>query len=394
MSSLKAPQVTFIYNRYKTASLTRKAAVEIRITHNCKQKYISTGVMLYSNQWKNGSIVNCPDIVHISKILDKLISDVRKVIFDMIDSNTIDISTIPQRLQKLREQDQTFLEFCDKRAHIRQYGKSDDNKGRYSRFLKRFKEWGRVVYFEDITEENIIAYDKYLTSKGLKNTSKWDGYHRFLNSFIIDAIDAGLLRKNPYKWIHIDKGTDTDALNRHLTPEEFKRIKKVKMPTESLERVKDLFIFQTYTCLSYSDLRDFDPSEIREIKGMKVYIGKRHKTGREFTIPILKPAWDILVKYDKKLPIISNVKYNYYLKVVAQNARIDKPVSSHWARHTGATLLLNEGVGMQVISRICGHSSIKITEQIYAKLLDETVVEAIRNMKSSPSITDKEDQSD
>lgn len=116
------------------------------------------------------------------------------------------------------------------------------------------------------------------------------------------------------------------------------------------------------------------------IKGMQVYTGKRDKTGKQFTIPTLKPALDILHKYSGKLPIISNVKYNAYLKVVAQAAGIDKPLTTHWARHTGATLLLNEGVPMQIVSKICGHSSTKMTEQIYAKLLDETVVDAIKKL--------------
>ena len=77
------------------------------------------------------------------------------------------------------------------------------------------------------------------------------------------------------------------------------------------------------------------------------------------------------------------MKYNEYLKIVAQTAGIDKPVSSHWARHTGATLLLNEGVPMQIVSKICGHSSTKITEQVYAKLLDETVVDAISKLQAN-----------
>ncbi len=85
-------------------------------------------------------------------------------------------------------------------------------------------------------------------------------------------------------------------------------------------------------------------------------------------------------KYNNKLPVISNVKYNQYLKVIAQAAGIDKPVSTHYARHTGATLLLNEGIDMRIISKICGHSSTKITEQVYAKLLDETVVDAIKKI--------------
>lgn len=67
-------------------------------------------------------------------------------------------------------------------------------------------------------------------------------------------------------------------------------------------------------------------------------------------------------------------------KIIAQAAGIDKPVSTHWARHTGATMLLNEGIDMQIVSKICGHSSTKITEQVYAKLLDETVVDAISEL--------------
>ena len=141
--------------------------------------------------------------------------------------------------------------------------------------------------------------------------------------------------------------------------------------------MRDLFVFQTYTCLSYTDLKDFDSSQIQEVKNMKVYIGKRAKTEQPFTIPLLSPALAILNKYDNDLPIISNVKYNEYLKAVAQHAGIDKPVSSHWARHTGATLLLNGGADMRIVSKICGHSSTRITEQVYAKLLDETVVDAI-----------------
>lgn len=96
---------------------------------------------------------------------------------------------------------------------------------------------------------------------------------------------------------------------------------------------------------------------------------------------MLKPAMEILAKYGYALPIISNVKYNEYLKVVAQAAGIDKPISTHWARHTGATLLLNEGIDMRIVSKICGHSSTRITEMIYAKLLDETVVNAVKKVK-------------
>jgi site-specific recombinase XerD len=355
--------------------------VEIRITYNYKQKYISTGIWLYPNQWKNGKIVNCDDIVHISQTLDKLLSNIRKVILDMINEGNIDISTISDRLSKIESPIVTFIDFCRQRATIRKFGKEKDTQERYERFIKLFNEWGFIVNYEDITEKNIIQYDNYLSSKGMKAYSRWNNYHRFLNSFIMDAIEEGYIKRNPYKWINIEKGKHTNGIGKYLTPDEFRKIKGSKMPTLSLEKVRDVFVFQTYTCLSYTDLKDFDARNIQEVKGMKVYTGNRNKTNKPFTIPILSPAWDILMKYDGKLPIISNVKYNEYLKVVAQSAKIDKPISSHWARHTGATRLLNEGVNIQIVSKICGHSSIKITEQIYAKLLDETVVEALSKVE-------------
>ena len=376
----KSPQINLVFDRRKIATPTTKSSVEIRITYNYKQKFISTGIKLNSTQWKNGKIVNCPDIIQISQILDRMLSNVRQVIFDMMNEGCIDIMAIPSRL-KQSEESVTFIQFCEQRAAIRKYSKEKDTQERYDRFIRLFKTWGEIKTFDQIIERNIIAYDEYLRSTGMKTYSRWNNYHRFLNSFIMDAIDAGYIKRNPYKWINIERGKHTNGIGKYLTPDEFRRLKGWKMHTEKLERVRDVFVFQTYTCLSYTDLKDFDSRNIQEVKGMKVYTGSRQKTNKPFTIPILSPAWNILMKYEGKLPIISNPKYNEYLKVVAQAAHIDKPISSHWARHTGATLLLNEGVDMKIVSKICGHSSIKITEQIYAKLLDETVVDAVQDIE-------------
>jgi integrase len=375
----KYPQVTFIFDRRKIASPTKKAAIELRITYEGKQKFLSTGVLLYPNQWKKGIITNCPDAIQISQTLDKLLTDVRQIILDMIQDNNIDINIIPEKLERKRRGMLTLEEFFKQRAEVRKYNLEPDSKLRYDRFIKFFFAWGKITTFDDLTDLNIIDYDKYLSKLNLKRSTIWNNYHRFLNSFILDAIGEGLISRNPYKWTNIEKRR-IDSIDKCLTPEEFHRLKGTPMNTESLSKVRDLFVFQTYTCLRYSDLRLFDARYIKEIKGMKVYIRDAKKTKKPFTVPILSPAWDILMKYDGQLPIISNVKYNEYLKIIAQTAGIDKPLSTHWARHTGATLLINEGVIPQVIKKICGHSTTKITEQIYAKLLDETVVDAVQDI--------------
>lgn len=377
------PIVSLVFNRRHSATTTKEAAVELRISYRKQQKYMSTGIRLLPKHWHRGRVVNRFDATQINQTLDKLVADVRTVILKMMDESTIDIYSIPDRLNQLHIGDIRFLDFCDKRADVRSFGKSHDSKTRYERFITKFRLWGGIQDWSDITEEKIIAFEGHLASLGMKPYSRWNNYHRFLNSFILDAISEGYLHRNPYRWVQINKEKSNGGIGKYLTPDEFSKIRNANLATDSLQKVRDVFVFQTYTCLAYVDLASFDPKKIQEVKGMKVYIGKRGKTKETFTIPLLTPALDILAKYKNKLPIISNVKYNEYLKVVAQSAGIDKPVSSHWARHTGATLLLNEGgMDLKIVAKILGHSSSKITEQVYAKLLDETVVDAMASLEN------------
>ena len=376
----KQPTISVVFNRRKAATDTKKASVEIRVCHNYQQKYISTGIMLYAYQWKKGKIVNCPDLIQISQTLDKMLVDIRTILYNMMNDKGIDINQLSEELRKGNDTIKTFTDFMNQRVSVWKYGKASGTIKRYECFTKLFYKWNKIVTFSDVNDINIIAFDKYLSDMGMCVSSKWGNYHKYMNTLISEAVSAGYITRNPYKWLNIDMGRNNNGIGKYLTPEEFYKLKSAKMPTESIERVRDVFVFQTYTCLSYSDLREFDSKMIQEVKGMNVYVGNRKKTNMTFTIPLLPPALDILHKYDGKLPVISNVKYNEYLKIVAQASGIDKPLSTHWARHTGATLLLNEGVPMQIVSKICGHSSTKITEQVYAKLLDETVVDAIQNL--------------
>jgi integrase/recombinase XerD len=133
--------------------------------------------------------------------------------------------------------------------------------------------------------------------------------------------------------------------------------------------------------MGYTDLVAFDPGKVKDVNGRKMYTSSRGKTGVEFTFMLLKPALEILRKYGGRLPLLSNVKYNQYLKAVAQMAGVDKPLTTHWARHTGATLLLNAGVDMETVAKILGHTSTKITRSIYAKLLDDTVAREMEKVE-------------
>ena len=373
------PTITFVYDRRHVASAKHEGSVELRISFERKCRFVTTGVRLLPKQWngRTRSVVCRLDAPELNETLDALLSKVRKIVNEMLEDGEVNLDEIPKRLKAATRRELTFVEFCQQRVAVRSYGKKQDTVERYERFMRWLTEWGVIRFFSDVTDANIIRMDKTLADTGMKNYSKWNNYHRFMNSFILDAIDDGYLRRNPYKWVNIKKDK-TCGLQKYLSFEEFRRLETTVMPTKSLERIRDLFVFQTWTCLSYVDLEAFDAKKIIEKDGVEMYTGRRGKTGQEFTIVIMKGAKRILDKYNGKLPMVSNEKYNDYLKLVAQKAEIDKPITSHWARHTGATILLNEGkVDMEVIARILGHASTKQTRETYAKMLDKTVANAM-----------------
>lgn len=374
MNRIKTVRIAVIYDRKHNATESRPATVEIRLSYNRKQKYMSTGISLYPHEWKNDRVVRRIDQLELNEAIDDMIVNIRQICNQMAREGNIDLEQIKNKLSHVGNGDLSFIDFCQKRVKVRCYGQTKDTLFRYQRIVDFLRRWGKIEYFSDITDENILEIDEYLKNKGLKNYTKWQGYHRVINSFILDAVAEGYIKRNPYKWINIPKDKNY-RLDKYLTPEEFNRIVKVKLRTQRMERIRDLFVFQTLTCLAYTDLLAFDADNIKEINGNKVYIGKRAKTNIEYTILLLPLAIDILNKYNNKLPLLSNQKYNDALKVLAQFCEIDKPLSSHWARHTGATLLLNEGkMSMENLAKVMGHSSPTMTRRVYAKLLDETVI--------------------
>lgn len=375
------PTIAFVFDRRKTASTKQEGSVELRITHERKQKFMSTGIRVLPKEWKGGRVVGRIDASELNATLDELLLKVRRIINDMMENDNLNINIIPSMLvnkTSSTNKKTSFIAFCRERAEVRKYGKTKDSQERYNRFMRFFEQWGGIRTFSDISDAAIIEMDKVLAEKKLIDSSKWNNYHRFLNSFIMDAVDEGLIRRNPYKHIRINRDKESRSLWKHLTAEEFDMIRTAKLPTACLEQVRDVFVFQVYTCMSYVDLAAFDFSLVKMNNKDLVYSGTRGKTGQEYSFMLMRPAREILDKYSGKLPIISNVKYNAYLKALTQHAGIDKPLTSHWARHTGATLLLNSGVDMEVVAKVLGHSSTKITREVYAKLLDSTVYDAMR----------------
>ena len=288
----KMPTFSWTFDRRGTLATTGVASVEMRVTYMRKSKVMATGVRLGRGEWRDGRVVKRGDAVALNRVLERMRGDVLRVLDEMMEEGMVDIMAIPDRMARMKGDGRTFLGWCRERAEVRKYGRAEDSKERYDRFLRWFTAWGGIRYFSDVTDRGVLAMDAALKEKGMTDYSKWNNYHRFLNSFILDAMAAGLLRRNPYKWVNIRKDKESHGLHKYLTLEELRRIEEAQMGTDCLERVRDLFVFQCYTCLAYHDLASFDAGRLVDVGGGRCRIvGSVGRLGRSTPSCCCVPPW-------------------------------------------------------------------------------------------------------
>jgi integrase len=168
-----------------------------------------------------------------------------------------------------------------------------------------------------------------------------------------------------------------------LTPDELEGINQLSLRhIHRLERVRDLFLLQTWTGLRFSDVVRLSPEHVKSTKdGSRVRVDI-NKTGDYSDIPLFPVAAEILAKYDGYAPTISNQKFNKFIKEVMalgaeaipslneeisqfhhegnRKVTVKKPkfhwVSSHTSRRTFITLNIQLGTPQHYVMKWSNHT--------------------------------------
>lgn len=198
-----------------------------------------------------------------------------------------------------------------------------------------------------------------------------------LKNAIQYSIDAGHMDSDPTaQYVYKGKKHVTTPAPA-LTIEEFIRLKNVTLEKDFLKRTRDMFVFQCHTGLSLVDFRKLTKDDLHKgIDGQTWIIKKRQKTSVYARIPLTTGALDIIEKYKdsitedgRLLPVLGSTRYNENLKTLAKLADIGKNVTTHSARHTFGTLLLESGVSLEDIANMMAHTNIEQTKT-YAQMTD------------------------
>ena len=247
-------------------------------------------------------------------------------------------------------------------AALYKYRKSRERIAEYLRSINKTD-----IKLKDITPSFIEGYQNYCLKTLKTNTT--NKQLKMLKKILTFAVKERLIDTNPFQLTLKEEKLDYHT----LTIDDVKYLLSMDITEKRIASVRDLFCFQSMTGLSYADMASLSVDDIKD----DVIIKRRKKTDIQFVIPVLPIAKTILEKYGYKLPVISNQKYNQYLKVLGDYCKMPMTLHSHLARHSYACILLNSGVDMKTISKTMGHSSMRTTERIYAEMANQTVIDNI-----------------
>lgn len=386
-----------IYDRKKQAEGDSDGTLEVRITHARKSYYINTGMRVKQRHWA-GAIVNRPDADALNNRLGIVVRRVNEKVNEFIERRKpIDIDAIKQYIYSGTNagDNNAFLTWV--KNEIPKLDIKDSTRKHYWLVYDRLNEYGKIRDWHDLTVENIYDFDAWLHNmenvnanadgEGLGNNTIRN-YHKKMKAIIHRAVDMGIIEQSPYSRLQGRfRGDDYDNVE-YLAEEQMKMILDIHpVPGSQMEAVRDLFVFQMLTGLSFSDAQAFDISGYKKVNGKWVSVGKRIKTGVPYISVLLPPVVDVLERHDWQTPQISNQKYNWLLKTFGSVIGIEN-MHSHLARHTFATYMLSHDVKVQNVMRMLGHKKIEQTMR-YAKVLAKDITSDYERVGEDLMLTPK-----
>jgi integrase len=255
--------------------------------------------------------------------------------------------------------------------------------------LREFQAQKNVTLsFNDFNQSFFNEYERFLinkknpykTERGLLN----DTIHKYcstLKSFLEWSFDEGFISSRDMfsrTKTKIKKKTKNEIVA--LTEQELFQVLNYDLKNNiRLQRVRDLFCFGCFTGQRFSDIMRFDKQDFTGSKWSFISF----KTKKRVIIPFtgfISNGLPILENYNYQLPVISNQKFNDYLKEIGKLCGIDSVVkiirysgikevemrypkyefmSSHMARRTFVTLMIEKGVPLTMVQKITQHSDLR-----------------------------------
>ncbi len=240
--------------------------------------------------------------------------------------------------------------------------------------------WGGTLYVHDITEEFCFSFARFLTKRVSINSTRT--YLHKLHAMLEFAVSSHVIGQHSMPAIRNLIPRFTSPQRVHLSIEELAALEHTTCKHSETKRA---FLFACQTGLRLSDIETLCWTDIVDVGGVPTIVKTQVKTGKEVRVPLNAIALQILGAKDKEGQVFrlnSRSVIATDLKQWAKDAGISKWLTFHVSRHTFATLSIAAGVDIYVVSKLCGHTTVKTTE-IYAHMIDRTLQQGVSRLSNT-----------
>ena len=384
MTSIK---ILFVLDKIK-ANRLGLAPLRCRITYLGERKPFATGLFVNPKHWDSKSQLAKPpneDNNFINAELSLIKNKINQAfLFLQVQGLEFDVEDIYKQykgepIQKQLGIVQFYSSYLERLKKMIGKDFKQSTWEKFNEILPAIKEYIFYKYQKKDISLNKLDYnfiedfDYYLRTEKSNSQITINKKIQRIKKVIKTARKQKLLDYNPFEE-HKPKQAKTKII--FLTKDELDELKEKEFQSEILNKVRDCYIFCCYTGLGYSEMFSLKKSDLKKDEDGTLWIYKeRQKTERAFSIPLIfSEPLEIIEKYNSEseylLPRISNQYFNRLLKEIAFTHEITKKLTHHTARKTFATtVLLNNNIPIETVSKLLGHSKITTTLSYYAEVM-------------------------
>jgi len=375
-----------VYLRDDYVKKNGESSVYLRLYVAGKRVNFPTGVSVSDNQWDNVSRrikKSHPDAEDNNLVIAQCVSRVNRI---LVRYNLMERQITSKQLKEEFDNPASytdFMEWMEGEINSRKKELDPETIKLHFTVFNSLKEFRKDILFADIDEKFLEKYDSFMRIRQSNNITTRNKKLRVLKSYLNRALRRKVILYNPFQNVPIKKGNTRLV---YLTREEIAEIVKLyKMESvmPHLRQVMKYFLFACFTGLRISDVKKLSWDMILD-NVVHNHQKKGRTTSNKVTyIPLSKQACALIGsdlaphRHGLVFDTYTDQRTNKYLKDAMTLCKIKKHVSFHVARHTFATLFLEETNDLATLQQLLGHSSITQT-MIYAHVTEKKKQEQIK----------------
>lgn len=378
-------------NRNKVKADGTTAAL-CRITIDGKSSTIITGIYCRPEDWNSskGTIRTVREnsrLQEFKKSVELAYEDSLKkqnvVSAELLKNALARKAVIPTKLLQMGERERERLLARSKEINSTSTYR---HSGYYQKYLKDYlTSLGKEdIEFSDITEDFGSSYKAFMKRNKNFSAQQINKCLCWLSKLVYLAVDYEILRANPLEDMEYEKKPALKHM--HISRAELKAILETPMLDPLQELGRRAFLFSTFTGLAYVDIMLLHPHHIGTTADGRRYIRiNRKKTNVEAFIPLHPIAEQILDLYnttdDTKpvFPLPSRDEMWFEIHELGVAIGQKENLSYHQSRHSFGTFLISEGIPIESIAKMMGHSGIRTTQR-YAEVTDKKISKDMDNL--------------